>query len=102
MVSIEPRAIHSVRRHLTRTAEVMTKKDLQGLVVEALRGLGGSASLIDVCRFVWEHHELELRESGDLFYAWQYEIRWAAHELRVKGTMRSVNASPPGVWELET
>ena len=81
---------------------MMTKNDLKRLVVEALRSLGGSASLIDVSRFVWEHHELELRESGALFYSWQYEQRWAAHELRVNGSMRPADVSPPGVWELQS
>jgi len=46
----------------------VTKKDLQELVVEALRSMGGSVRLIDVSRFVWEHHESELREAGDLLF----------------------------------
>jgi hypothetical protein len=80
---------------------MLSKKDLQGLVVEALRGLGGSASPTDVSRFVWEHHESELRTAGDLFYTWQYDLRWAAYQLRVNGIIRAVISSPPDIWELQ-
>jgi len=80
----------------------MTKKDLPALVVEALRSLGGTAPLIDVSRLVWEKHESDLRVSGDLFYSWQYDLRWAVHELRVNGTMRPAKVSPTGIWELRS
>jgi hypothetical protein len=78
----------------------VTKGDLQALVVEALRALGGSGTVVDVSRFIWERHEEELRRSGDLFYTWQYDVRWAAHQLRRKRIVKSVGASPRGVWEL--
>jgi hypothetical protein len=45
---------------------VLTREDLEDLVVEALKANGGSASIVDVCRYVWQHHEQELRASGDL------------------------------------
>jgi hypothetical protein len=80
----------------------VTKTGLQGLVLEALKGLGGSASPVEVSRFVWDHHEKDLRNSGDTFYSWQYDLRWAAHALRAEGLIRPVKASPRGHWELAT
>jgi hypothetical protein len=77
-----------------------TKHDLTGWLEQALKASGGSASIADVCRHVWSLHEEELRHSGDLFFTWQYDIRWAAHQLRLEGRMRPVNSSPRGVWEL--
>jgi len=68
--------------------------------MEALRGLGGSAPIVDISRSIWEHHEHDLRDSGDLFYLWQYDIRWAAHSLRKRGALRPVAVTPKGYWEL--
>lgn len=44
-------------------------------LVEALDESSGSASIIELCKYVWKHYEYELRRSGDLFYTWQYDIR---------------------------
>ena len=63
------------------------KSDLKGWVVEALRAAGGSSSLIEVAKHIWDNHEDELRRSGDLFYKWQYDMRWAATVLRGEGVM---------------
>ena len=77
-----------------------TKHDLVGWLADALHRLGGSASIVDVCRELWQAHEPELRLSGDLFYTWQYDVRWAAYELRQNGRMKPDSESPSGIWEL--
>lgn len=78
-----------------------TKDDLAKWVVEALDANNGSAKIVDVCKYVREKHEDELRSAGNLFYMWQYDIRWAATRLRGEGKMRSETMSPKGVWELK-
>ncbi|WP_072391806.1 hypothetical protein [Hyphomicrobium sp. CS1BSMeth3] len=70
----------------------MKKEDLEHIVVEALNEAGGSASLVEVAKYIWRTREQELRESGDLFYTWQYDMRWAAQRLRDRGVLQS--ASP--------
>lgn len=77
-----------------------TKLDLQDWVAEALCNLGGSARLIDVAKQIWLKHEIELRASGDLFFTWQYDMRWAANQLRRTHVMRNADDSPTGIWEL--
>ena len=77
-----------------------TKEMLREWVHEALLAHGGTARLIDVCKHIWEHHETELRDSGELFYRWQYDVRWAATDLRGRGLIRAARDSPRGVWEL--
>ena len=67
---------------------------------EALTLLGGKGSIVEVCKFVWRNHKEELEDSGDLFYTWQYDIRWAAWQLRKEGKMKSKETSPNGIWEL--
>lgn len=45
---------------------MITRSDLKKLVVE-----DGSGRVVDVCKYIWENHEDELRASGDMFFAWQ-------------------------------
>lgn len=59
-----------------------SKSDLVNWVVPALKSMGDSGTVTEVCRFIWTEHEAELRDSDDLFYTWQYDVRWAAQKLR--------------------
>jgi hypothetical protein len=77
-----------------------TKENLPDWIMAALSYHGGTAKLIDVAKYIWEHYEPELRSSGDLFYKWQYDMRWAANQLRRTDKMKSADISPSGVWEL--
>ncbi|MGB7159978.1 MAG: hypothetical protein WBD40_18070 [Tepidisphaeraceae bacterium] len=65
-------------------------------VVEALSSIGGRGTILDVCRQVWMLHGPEIERSGDMFYKWQYEIRWAADLLRKEARLRSEK----GQWKL--
>ena len=76
------------------------RKDLRKWLTEALEANNGSASIVEICKYVWEKYENELRRSGNLFYTWQYDIRWAANQLRKEGIMRTADLSPKGIWEL--
>lgn len=76
------------------------RKDLRNWIIEALKANNGSASLIEVCDYVWKNYEKELRISGNLFFTWQYDIRWVANQLRREGIMREVDSSRKGIWEL--
>ena len=77
-----------------------TKYELDEWVVEALRELGGSAALVDICRVIWRDHQADLEASGDLLYTWQYDARWSAHRLRMTARLKPAHESPRGVWEL--
>ncbi len=76
------------------------RDEFRAFVIEALRTLGGSATVLDVTKHVWQVHEGDLRQSGDLFYTWQYDIRWAAQYLRNNGYLKSVNRDRKHPWEL--
>ena len=62
--------------------------------------MGGQTNIIDVCKFVWDHYQEELQKSGNLFYTWQYDIRWAATELRKAKRMKAASQSSRGTWEI--
>ena len=76
------------------------RKDFRNWLIEALKAHNGRASIAELCKYIWEKYENELRRSGDLFFTWQFDIRWAATYLRKKGIMRAVELSPRGIWEL--
>lgn len=81
---------------------MLSRLDLPDVLHAALKSLGGSARIVDVCKYVWDNYESELRNSNKLFYTWQYDIRWAATKLRKNKTMKSAKLSPTGLWELQT
>jgi len=70
-----------------------TKADLQEWVLEALRTLGGEGHLARVAEHIWVNHEKELRASGDLFFTWQYDMRWAAQNLQNAGRLLKLSRS---------
>jgi hypothetical protein len=76
-----------------------TKQDLQDWVMQALTKMGGRGTPTGVAKEIWRSKETELRASGDLFYTWQYDMRWAANRLRRSGKMKPVTTSPKGWWE---
>lgn len=80
---------------------MLTKKDLPNALYKTLKVLGGKATLLVVCKTFYGAHENELRNSGDLFYTWQYDIRWAATELRKTGRMVDSDESPKGLWQIK-
>jgi len=77
-----------------------TKNDLKDWVVQALKAHGGEARIPVVAKHVWDNHEPELRASGELFYTWQYDIRWAANRLRDEGHLQPKPKGDRGPWRL--
>jgi hypothetical protein len=79
---------------------VAKKDDLEAWVVEALGSNSGSCTVLEVAKYIWNNHEEELRKQGDIFYTWQYDMRWAAKYLRDQGVIKPATSSDRGVWEL--
>lgn len=86
-----------------QAAYMSDKQLLARWVLEALRELGGEGTVLDVSRWVWQHKESELRAGGDLFFTWQYDIRWAAQTLRDQGKLQKAQGRERRQpWRLET
>jgi hypothetical protein len=79
---------------------VASKYDLADWLYNALKANNGRGTIVHLCKEIWKNHENDLRVAGDLFYTWQYDVRWAANELRRSGKMKPVDLSPKGIWEL--
>ncbi|SVE05506.1 uncharacterized protein METZ01_LOCUS458360 [marine metagenome] len=73
---------------------------MRPMVVAALEYHGGTARMIEVAEFIWTNNEKELRSSGDLFFRWQYVMRWSATTLRKDGVMLDAADCERGTWAL--
>lgn len=69
-------------------------------IAEALADDDCGRDALSVSRHVWEHHEQELRDAGDLFWTWQIELRDALAALQEQ---RSAAEAAPrtGPWETD-
>jgi hypothetical protein len=79
---------------------MVNRKELCTWIIEALKANNGSASIVEVCKYIWDNYENELRKSANLFFRWQYDVGWAATQLRKEGVMRPKTLSPKGICEL--
>ena len=77
----------------------MTREDLQRIVSQAIAAHSGKASIVEVAQHIWGHHEAELKASGDLFFTWQYDMRWAAQRLRDAGKLSLGRRGGKNVWQ---
>ena len=78
----------------------MNRESIMDAVVTAVRAHGGKATIVQVAKYIWDNHESDLKASGDLFYLWQYEMRWAAQRLSKAGKLDYARESGRNVWQL--
>ena len=69
-------------------------------LLDALIDNEGAASVLVLAKNIWDNHEEDLRGLGDLFYSWQYDMRWAATELRAEGKLKPATEPQDEIWEL--
>ena len=77
-----------------------TRADLVRWVEEAIQANNGHATIVEVAKAIWARHSDELEQSGDLFFTWQYDMRWAAQKLRHLGRLEAADHVPRGMWVL--
>ena len=75
---------------------------LKGWIVSALQHYMGQAHHIDVAKWIWQNKRDELYEMGDMFYIWQYKIRWAATSLRQDKVLLPADECASGTWALRS
>lgn len=74
----------------------MRREALKPLILESLLANGGRAPIADVCKYVWDNYEPDIRASGKYFYVWQYELRWASDALVKEKKIKK--GEPRGIW----
>ena len=77
-----------------------TKLDLEDWILSALKDLGGTGSVVEVSKVIWERHDADLARSDDLFFTWQYDLRWAAQKLRDGGRLSRFEDGKRGKWSI--
>jgi hypothetical protein len=75
----------------------VTRRDLIPIVEAAIRHNGGKAPIVKIAQYIWERHHREIAKSGKMLFTWQYEMRWAATELRKLGKLTD---PVRGIWQL--
>lgn len=76
----------------------MNKYDLEKCIIEALKAHKGEATILQVCKFVWDKYISKLEKDNNLFYTWGYDIRWAGQRLRDNN---KAYIKSRGVWALK-
>ncbi|EGR2565404.1 hypothetical protein DXI19_08260 [Vibrio parahaemolyticus] len=79
---------------------MVTRESMKSWIVECLELGGGAGWPKEVAKYVWESYESDLRSSGDMLYTWQYDLRWAAQQLRNSGVLKPVYRRTDLPWEL--
>ena len=77
-----------------------SRDDLVSWVYQAVKENGGEASLLDVAKYIWRVHQSDLENSDNLFYTWQYDMRWAAQRLRDDGRFVSAMNQINKKWKI--
>ena len=77
-----------------------TRKDLCDWIVEALKDLNGSSQIIKIREHIWQHHQNDLVNSGNLHFTWNEDLYWAATQLRANGVLKNAKATSKSVWAL--
>lgn len=69
-------------------------------VFKALKAKGGTAPLIEVAEYVWDHYSSDILADKKLLLTWQYEMRQAATVMRKQGIMNKNKNREP--WSLSS
>ncbi len=79
---------------------MITRESMKEWIVEYLKTQNGSAWPREVSKYIWDNYESDLKASGVILYTWQYDLRWAAQQLRYDGILKPVNRRRDLPWEL--
>jgi hypothetical protein len=100
VASAQGGAVPLIHDFYLKDSQMFTRNDLQDWVVLAIQANGGSANIVEVAKHIWLNHEKDLQVSGDLFYTWQYDMRWACTRLRDTKIVQEAEVSKRGEWRL--
>ena len=89
-----------VLKTMVNDIKPLKKNELPNIIHRILLESKEPLTIIEISKLIWKQYKLNLLVSGDLFYTWQYDFRWAATELRKRGVMKSNQESKKGFWEL--
>lgn len=74
--------------------------DLERWILDALRAHAGEASIVQIAKHIWSYHEADLRKSEELFFTWQYRMRWAGQHLQKQERIKKAKRGAKANWVL--
>ncbi len=79
----------------------ITRDTIKTWTEHALKNLGGTSHYKSVAKELWKLYGIKLK-GDERFYTWQYDMRWAAQELRDEGKLNNSHTAdiPKGYWSL--
>jgi hypothetical protein len=77
---------------------MVDRADLMPWIIDGLKANSGKVHFIEISKHIWKNHQRELEASGNFFYKWQYEMRWAGNKL--VNEKKIIKDKSNGVWEL--
>lgn len=89
---------------------MIRRNDLPNLLKKVLLNLGGRADMMSIFKEFYRLYGNQLSPDEELFYTWNYDIRWAATRLRKRDEMEPArkkenthgdNIAPKGIWALK-
>ena len=78
---------------------IISKDDLPRLLEDVLKEMNGNGYILDISKKFWIKYKDNITPDNNLFYTWQYDIRWAATELRKNNIMVRPDLEK-GLWTL--
>ena len=78
---------------------IVSKDDLPRLLENVLKEMNGNGYILDISKKFWIKYKDNITPDNNLFYTWQYDIRWAATELRKNNIMVRPDLEK-GLWTL--
>ncbi|MDD4815529.1 MAG: hypothetical protein PHQ62_00095 [Clostridia bacterium] len=87
----------------------MTRKDLPDILYNIIHQLGGKPNMMEIFKKFWKEYGSNFTTDDDIFYTWNYDIRWAATQLRKQRKMKPASTrentygedvSSKGIWEI--
>jgi hypothetical protein len=76
------------------------RNDLEGWIIDALKYHGGQATITEIAKHIWQHHQAALTATDQIQFNWHYDMRRAAETLRNRKQLRPVSLSSRGTWAL--
>jgi hypothetical protein len=76
------------------------RSDLEGWIVDALKHFGGQATITEIAKHIWGHHQAALTATDKVQFNWHYDMRRAAETLRNRKKLKTAKLTPKGTWSL--
>ena len=73
---------------------------VEPMLIDALKATNKPTLIVDVSKFIWNKYYDELKANDELFFKWQYQLRWAKDHLKSCGILATKKQGVYSLWYL--